>query len=144
MKQTKQPIEVIRSDSLSEEFDDRFVIVDTETGEILDDAQGYGYRTKQKAYAAYRYQNRNRSKDKRRKQEEKAIRQWWQDHRELSDLLEQFAFEIVKGSWGPDDKFDANLLKEVMDEQGIESDFTPGKLLRVWKKMWIKKGAWHG
>lgn len=135
MKQTKQPIEVIRSDSLSEEFDDRFVIVDTETGEILDDAQGYGYCTKQKAYAAYRYQNRNRSKDKRRKQEEKAIRQWWQNHRELSDLLEQFAFEIAKGSWGPDDKFDANLLKEVMDEQGVKAEFNPGKLLRVWKKM---------
>ena len=135
MKQTKQPIQAVRSDSLSEEFDDRFVIVNTETGEILDDAQGYGYRTAKKAYAAYRYKNRDRSKDKRRKQEEKKIRQWWQAHRELSDLLEQIAFEIAKGDWGPDVKFDTNVLKEVMDAQGIESEFTPGKLLRVWKKM---------
>lgn len=135
MKQTKKTIQAVRSDSLSEEFDDRFVIVNTETGEILDDAQGYGYRTAQKAYAAYRYKNRDRSKDKRRKQEEKKIRQWWQAHRELSELLEQFAFEIAKSSWGPDDKFDANLLKKIMDEQGIETEFSPGKLLRVWKKM---------
>lgn len=137
MNQTKKTIQAVRSDSLSEEFDNRFVIINTETGEILDDAQGYGYRTKQKAYAAYRYKNRDRSKDRRRKQEEKAIRQWWQAHRELSELLEQIAivFEIAKGSWGPDDGFDTNLLKKVMDEQGIEAEFPPGKLLRVWKKM---------
>jgi hypothetical protein len=33
--------------------DDKFVIIDTETGEILDDAQGYGYTTAQKAYKGY-------------------------------------------------------------------------------------------
>lgn len=32
---------------------DRFVIIDTETGEILDDAQGYGYTTAHKAYKCY-------------------------------------------------------------------------------------------
>ena len=135
MKQTKKTIQAVRSDNLSSRFDERFVIVNTETGEILDDAQGYGYRTKQKAYAAYNYKNRDRSKDKQRKQEEKAIRQWWKEHRKLSGLLEEFAFEIAKGSWGPDDKLDAKLLKEVMREQEIESEFAPGKLLRVWKKM---------
>lgn len=33
----------------------RYVIADTETGEILDDAQGYGYKTAQGAYKAYGY-----------------------------------------------------------------------------------------
>ena len=35
------------------EFDsllERYIIVDEDTGEILDDAQGYGFRTKQGAY----------------------------------------------------------------------------------------------
>ena len=31
----------------------RFCIVDANTGEMLDDAQGYGYKTAQKAYAGY-------------------------------------------------------------------------------------------
>lgn len=37
----------------SEGYKNSYIIVDTETGEILDDAQGYGYKTVKKAYAAY-------------------------------------------------------------------------------------------
>ena len=48
-------VKAIRSESLSKPYDSRFVIVDIETGEILDDAQGYGYKTAQKAYAGYNY-----------------------------------------------------------------------------------------
>jgi hypothetical protein len=46
------------------EGEKRFCIISTETGEILDDAQGYGYRTPQKAYAAYRYKTRITSQEK--------------------------------------------------------------------------------
>ena len=46
----------IISDELSHFPEDiRWVIVDTETGEILDDAQGYGYRSSDKAYLGFRY-----------------------------------------------------------------------------------------
>lgn len=128
-------IKAIKSDSLSGNYDTRFVIVNTETGEILDDAQGYGYRSAQKAYAAYTYKHRDKSKDKRRKQEEKAIKKWWQDHKELSKDLEQIAFEIAKGSWGPDDKLDAKLLKTILEQENIESKYSPGKLLKIWKKL---------
>ena len=128
-------IKAIKSDSLSGSYDTRFVIVSTETGEILDDAQGYGYRSAQKAYAAYTYKHRDKSKDKQRKQEEKAIKKWWQDHKELSKNLEQIAFEIAKGSWGPDDKLDAKLLKTILKQENIESKYSPGKLLKIWKKL---------
>lgn len=128
-------IKAIKSDSLSSSYDTRFVIVNTETGEILDDAQGYGYRSAQKAYAAYTYKHRDKGKDKQRKQEEKAIKKWWQDHKELSKDLEQIAFEIAKGSWGPDDKLDAKLLKTILKQENIESEYSPGKLLKVWKKL---------
>lgn len=128
-------IKAIKSDSLSSSYDTRFVIVNTETGEILDDAQGYGYRSAQKAYAAYTYKHRDKSKDKQRKQEEKAIKKWWQDHKELSKDLEQIAFEIAKGSWGPDDKLDAKLLKTILEQENIKSEYSPGKLLKVWKKL---------
>lgn len=33
----------------------RYVLIDIETGEIIDDAQGYGFHTPQKAYASYSY-----------------------------------------------------------------------------------------
>ena len=33
----------------------RYQIIDEETGEVLDDANGYGYKTAMKAMNAYRY-----------------------------------------------------------------------------------------
>ena len=45
-------------------FEMRYCIVSTDTGEVFDDAQGYGYKTAQKAYAAFAYKNRDKSKDK--------------------------------------------------------------------------------
>ena len=44
----------------------RYVIKDTESGSIVDDAQGYGYKTAQKAYAGWSYKNRDKSKDRER------------------------------------------------------------------------------
>ena len=42
----------------SEKAGIRYAIKDIETGEIVDDAQGYGYRSAQKAYAGWAYKNR--------------------------------------------------------------------------------------
>ena len=36
---------VVEDKKLSKQYEKRFVVVDKETGEILDDAQGYGYKT---------------------------------------------------------------------------------------------------
>ena len=33
----------------------RYVIVNTETGELLDDCSGYGYKSEEKAWAGYKY-----------------------------------------------------------------------------------------
>ena len=38
----------------------RFVLVDTETGEIIDDAQGCGYKTAQGAHRAYGWKQTHR------------------------------------------------------------------------------------
>ena len=45
----------VRSPSLSTDYEDRWVLVDKETGEIVDDAQGYGFTTERKAYACFAY-----------------------------------------------------------------------------------------
>ncbi|MBQ9434249.1 MAG: hypothetical protein IJU26_08545 [Synergistaceae bacterium] len=58
-----QSIAVIESEKLSGKYDKRYVVVDKDTGEVLDDAKGCGYKTAQKAHAAYAYKTRNRSKD---------------------------------------------------------------------------------
>lgn len=49
-------------------------------------------------------------------------------------LMDQIAFEIAKGSWGPDDKFDAKLVKQLLKESDLEPDFTAAELIRVWQR----------
>lgn len=48
--------------------------------------------------------------------------------------MEQIAFEIMKGSWGPDDKFDAKLVRQMLKDNNLEIDFKVTDLLRVWQK----------
>ena len=54
---------VAKSAKLSKRYEPRYVIVDEETGEILDNANGYGYKTRQAAHKSWAY----KSKPKRRK-----------------------------------------------------------------------------
>lgn len=113
----------------------RYRIISTETGEILDDAQGYGYRTAQKAYAGYSYKTRSKTDRKRRQTKTRHIEHWLDQHRDFLDLMDETAFEIAKGSWGPDDRFDAKLVRQLFKDNDLEPDFTAGELLRVWRNM---------
>ena len=111
----------------------RFCIVSTETGEILDDAQGWGYKTAQKAYAAFAYKNRDKSKDAEKRAKKKRIQKWMKEHKSFVDAMDTFAFEIAKGSWGPDDKFDAKFVKKMLADNDLAPDFTARDLLNVWR-----------
>lgn len=111
----------------------RYRIVSTETGEVLDDAQGYGYKTAQKAYAAYAYKMRDRKKDKERGAKKRQIEKWMKEHRSFVRLMDDCAFEIAKGTMAPGAKFDAKFVRKLLAEQGLETDFTAGELLKVWR-----------
>lgn len=131
---TKRNVIAVEDKSLSTEYKKRYVIVDKDTGEILDTAQGYGYKSAQNAYAAYSYKTRNKSKDAEKKRKERHIRQWLKEHKNFAGLMDEIAFEIAKGSWGPDDKFNAKLVRDLLKSNHLEIDFTAGELIRVWEK----------
>lgn len=128
-------IKVIKSKKLSSQFDERFVVVDANTEEVLDNAQGYGYKSIQKAYAAWNYKHRDKAKQAEKKKKEHEIKAWMKNHKDFVKLMDTCAFEIMKGSWGPDDKFDAKLVKQMLKDNNLDVEFTPGELLRVWRKM---------
>lgn len=113
----------------------RYRIVSSETGEVLDDAQGYGYKTAQKAYAAYAYKKRDRAKDKEKQEKKKHIIKWIKEHKAFINLLNEVEFEIAKGSWGPEDKFNANLVRKLLADNNYEIDFTANDLLKVFRKI---------
>ena len=64
----------VLSGELSKYNDKRYVIVDIESGRILDNAQGHGYKSPQKAYACYAYKKRDRSKDNEKQEKENKIK----------------------------------------------------------------------
>ena len=73
----------------SETREKRYVIIDTESGEIVDDAQGYGYKTAQKAYAGWSYKNRDKSKDKEKAEKERIIARWMRENKKFIKILGQ-------------------------------------------------------
>ena len=58
----------------------RYCVVSEENEEILDDAQGYGYKTIQKAYAAYGYKIR-KTRDVEKEEKTKEIKLWLKEHK---------------------------------------------------------------
>jgi hypothetical protein len=64
---TNPTYKVIPSDTIGDRWEKRYVVVDTETGKMLDDAQGYGYKSAQKAHAAYAYKHEINPKIEKRK-----------------------------------------------------------------------------
>lgn len=111
----------------------RFCIVSTETGEILDDAQGYGYKTPQKAYSGFAYKTRDISKDKERAEKIERIKKWMKENKSFVKLMEDYAFQIAKGAMAPDDKFDTKFVKELLEECDLHPEFTATELLKVWR-----------
>ena len=126
-------IVVVEDGRLSTQFEKRFIVIDKNTGEILDNAQGYGYKTVRNAYAAYAYKTRDKSKDKEKLAKKRQIQQWMKEHKAFVKMMDTVAFEIAKDSWGADEKFNAKFVKKMLSDNGLETDFTAGELLKVWK-----------
>ena len=125
---------VVFSDAHGDRWDKRYVVVDTETGKIIDYAQGYGYKIVKKAYAAYAYKTRDKSKDVEKKAKREKIRAWMKSHKGFVRAMDEYAFEIAKGSWGPDDKFDTKFVKWMLEQYDLHPDFSAYELLQVWRK----------
>lgn len=125
---------VIEEKSLSTDYEKRYVVQDADTKEVLDNAQGYGYKSIQKAYTAYNYKNRNKSKDKEKQKKRREFKIWMKEHADFVKLMDTISFEIAKGSWDSNEKFDAKFVKSMLKENNLESDFTAGELLKIWEK----------
>ena len=130
-KAEKRNISVVKSEYLSRYSDERYIIVDPETDEILDDAQGNGYKSKRKAYACWAWKTRDKSKDEVKAQRKYHVQKWIEAHSDFMDNLEQCRFEIAKGAWGKEAKFNAKQANSMLKDYGYEVDFTASELLKA-------------
>lgn len=130
----KRNVRVVKSESLSKPYEWRFVVIDVDTGEILDNAQGYGYKTKQKAMAAWNYKTRDKSKDAAKAEKRKRAKKWLKDHPDIRLTLDDLAFQIVKRSWNPDRCINVQIVKDLVKENHLELDgLTAKDILRAWE-----------
>lgn len=117
-------------DDIYDEFEPaRYCIVNKETGEIVDDSQGYGYTTAQKAYAGFGFKGRHKNVKayaKKRKKRRNEIRKWVDRHRDFGDALEDEMFQRLKNGEQPCAPADVEAL---LSRFGLECPYPPAELL---------------
>lgn len=81
---------------INKKYETRYIILDADTGEIFDDAQGYGYTSKQKAYAAYNYKKRDKKTIDAEYDKKEYIQRWCKRNKELINDIEIIEFYAFK------------------------------------------------
>jgi hypothetical protein len=89
-------VKVVISPWLSRGFDRRYVVIDETTGEVLDDAQGYGYKTAQNAYRVHVYKPALPEKKAQRNAVKCRVERWCAEHPAFMSDVEQAAFYAMK------------------------------------------------
>lgn len=116
---------VVKSQTLSKRFESRYVIIDEETGEILDNANGYGYKTAQAAHKAWAYKNKPKAEKDKINQQHKAVISWMKKNKKLVEDLDTLYFYAFKDG-------DEVTTKDVESVIGKHEDFTTKQFLYVY------------
>ena len=120
---------VVVSASLSNGYDKRYIVVDEATGEVLDDAQGYGYKTAQNAHRAHAYKSMPPKKKRQRDAAKRRVQRWCGQHREVVQHFDQAAFYAMK------DGENATVadVRAILAEHGLELPFPVEDLMKHWR-----------
>ena len=131
---------IYEAPTLSREGEMRYIVVDTKTNDIVDDAQGYGYKSPQKAWAAFQWKLRNghinNEADATVKvsssESKTTIYRWLEKHPEFVDTLNMVALDIGKGR-GPDDRITPRIVQNLLNEMNLTVDFAAKDILKIWR-----------
>lgn len=94
----------------------RYACVDESTNEILDDAQGFGYKTAQAAYKAWGWKHRSPEK----KEKEKYTKEWIKKNKKIcGDILDDIFH------WQKDTNFEENV--KLKDIEGLLESYKVDK-----------------
>lgn len=114
----------------------RYCIVDASTGEIVDDAQGYGYKTVRKAYAGFGFRTKAKASAgsvkayaKNVKARRREILDWIHHHRDLEDELEDEAMERARNG---EPELHPSDVEAILARLGLECPYPVSELLAAW------------
>lgn len=77
------------------------MLINADTGEIVDDAQGYGYKTAQKAHAAYAYQHRTPKQAKAHKKNQQLNKAFLKAHKGFDNGWAEVCLDCYKNGEEP-------------------------------------------
>lgn len=125
----ERKIKVVEDKTLGEnEWDRRYVVVDAETGEVLDNAQGYGYKSIQNAYKAYSYKSKHKNPKQYARAMKRKVNDFINEHKKFFDDLSENMLEALKEGEEITDK----QIKKLIEDNGIVLPFSFSELKRYW------------
>ena len=107
----------------------RWRLVDVDTGEIVDDAQGYGYKSAAGAHRAYGYKTAKPNVKKRRESAKRKVASFTRKHRAIEDELDGMMFYAAKDGV----EVTVEDVRRLLSDSGIDVDalgFTIEEYLR--------------
>ena len=117
--------EAIPFTPVGETEEDRFCIVNKETGEIADDAQGWGYTSPEKAYIAFKFRHNPRARAYQQKK--KQAKKWLDQHPDFRDKLVDDIFHFKKSHVA----YTAENLEALLREFNLESPYSAKDILEA-------------
>jgi hypothetical protein len=121
-------VKVVVSAWLSGSYDRRYVVVDEATGEVLDDAQGYGYKSAQNAHRAYSHKSMPPKKKRQREAVKRQVERWCAGHKEFMQHVDQAMLYALKDG---ENVTEADV-RAILTEHGLELPFAVKDLMRHW------------
>lgn len=108
---------------------DRWIIVSKETGEIIDDANGYGFKTDIDAYKCYCHKETTNIDYKEEKIE--LIKNWLNGHKDFTKALETLSWDCSQNG----EEFNENSVKYLLNKMDIHTNqITSKEIFKVWTK----------
>lgn len=125
----------VKSAKLSRPKRPRWVVINQETGEIVDDARGYGYRSEVKACKAFTYKQKYLNPTLRFKTRQ--AQRWLLSHSDFDQKMMEVYLTITdQGEWQGHQVFDALTVSALLTEEKYDSkllSFSPKTLLLAWQ-----------
>ena len=124
----KQIVEDYGDGFVDKHIETRYVIVDADTDEVLDDAQGYGYKNAQKAYAAWSYKQKPKKQRAAEANQKKRIKKWFEKNPDIEDSIDQMYLYAYKDNI----EVQKSDIEELLRDEGV-LDALPVSLDVFWK-----------
>lgn len=89
---------VVYSQVLSSEYDPRYIVIQPNTGAVLDDAQGFGYTSREKAAKAYTYKKMPHPEQRSLAARKRRVEKWCKEHLDVVDGYADICLQYMKSS----------------------------------------------